>query len=110
MGHGLAVPFVMLFIAWGSATVGGLSRPNPAGGGSRFSRAGAGLQFLATFGAGLFAGSVAFLISATGLVVCFGGFAFLRAWTFPPTLTMQLLASRIAAGMLTANASRHKPA
>jgi exosortase len=63
-------------------------------------------------------GSVAFLVSAAGVVVCLGGFALLRAWTFPfllalfmlpklaivynlVTLPLQLMASRVAAWMLS---------
>jgi exosortase len=69
-------------------------------------------------GVGLFAGSVAFLVSVAGAVLCLGGFAWLRALAFPlalavfmlpklavvynqVTLPLQLLASRIAAGILT---------
>ena len=69
-------------------------------------------------GAGLFAGSVAFLVSVIGAVIFLGGFAFLRAWTFPlllmlfmlpklavvynqVTLPLQLIASRMAATMLS---------
>jgi exosortase len=67
---------------------------------------------------GLFVSSVAFLLSIAGAVLCLEGFARLRAWTFPLllslfmlpklaivynqfTLPLQLLASRMAAGILT---------
>jgi exosortase len=70
-------------------------------------------------GAGLFAGSAGFVLSVAGLVLCLGGFAFLRTWSFPlllalfmlpklaivynqVTLPLQLLASRLAEGMLLA--------
>jgi exosortase len=79
--------------------------------------AGAGMQILAVFGGSLFAGSVAFLVSVAGAVLYLGGFVFLRAWVLPfllalfmlpklaivysqVTLTLQMLASRIAASML----------
>jgi len=119
MGHGFAVPFVMLFIAWRERKRWRTLRAEPNAWGFAILAAGAGMQFLSTLGAGLFAGSVAFLVSVAGLVVCFGGFAFVRAWAFPlilglfmlpklaivynqTTLPMQLLASRMAAGILTA--------
>jgi exosortase len=77
-----------------------------------------GLQFAGALGVGLFAGSLAFLLSVAGAVLCLGGFAWLRALAFPlvlaifmlpklaivynqATLPLQLLASRIAAGILT---------
>ena len=79
----------------------------------------AGLHFVSALGAGLFAASLAFLISVVGLIVCLGGWALLRAFAFPlllsvfmlpklavvynqATLPLQLLASRLAAFMLTA--------
>jgi exosortase len=66
----------------------------------------------------LFAASLAFLISGIGVILCLGGWDLLRAWTFPlllslfmlpklaivynqSTLPLQLLASRLAAFMLT---------
>ena len=76
------------------------------------------MQFAGLLGVGLFAGSVAFLISVAGAVLCLGGFVWLRALAFPlvlavfmlpklavvynqVTLPLQLLASRLAAGILT---------
>ncbi len=119
MGHGFAVPFVMLFIAWRERKRWQSLKPEPSAWGFAILAAGAAMQFLSALGTGLFAGSVAFLISLFGLVVCFGGFPYVRAWAFPlilglfmlpklavvynqVTLPMQLLASRMAAGMLTA--------
>jgi len=81
--------------------------------------AGAALHFAAVVGVGLFAASVALLLSAVGAIVCLEGFGRLRAWAFPlflslfmlpklafaynmVTLPLQLLASRMAAGMLSA--------
>jgi exosortase len=119
MGHGFAVPFVMLFVVWRERKRWQTLRPEPNAWGFAFLAMGAGMQFLSALGTGLFAGSVAFLISLFGLVVCFGGFPYVKAWAFPlllglfmlpklavvynqTTLPMQLLASRMAAGMLTA--------
>jgi exosortase len=76
------------------------------------------MQIIAIFGGGLFAGAVAFLVSVAGAVLYFGGFALLRAWALPfllalfmlpklaivysqVTLPLQMLASRIAAAMLS---------
>ncbi len=80
--------------------------------------AGAVLELAGAAGGGLFISSVALLLTAAGVVVCFYGFPRLRAWAFPfllalfmlpklaivynqGTLPLQLLASRTAAGMLT---------
>ena len=69
-------------------------------------------------GRGIVRQLVAFLISIAGVIVCLGGFALLRGLAFPllvtlfmlpklailynqATLPLQLLASRMAAGMLT---------
>lgn len=120
MGHGFAVPFVMLFIAWRERKRWQTLKPEPNAWGFAILAIGATMQLLSALGTGLFAGSVAFLISLCGLVVCFGGFPYVRAWAFPlvlglfmlpklavvynqVTLPMQLLASRMAAGMLTAS-------
>jgi exosortase len=73
---------------------------------------------MGALGAGLFLSSVAFLISVAGVIVCLGGFPLLRSLAFPllltlfmlpklaivynqATLPLQLLASKLAAGMLT---------
>ncbi len=80
--------------------------------------AAAGLQIASAFGAGLFAASVAFVLSLAGVVLATLGFAWLRAWAFPfvlmlfmlpklavvynqITLPLQLLATRLAGGMLS---------
>jgi exosortase len=76
------------------------------------------MQLIGILGAGLFVESVAFVISIIGAILWIGGFAWLRAWALPlilalfmlpklavvynqATLPLQLLASRLAAGMLT---------
>ncbi len=118
MGHGFAVPFVMAFIVWFTRKRWLGLKPEPTAWGFLFLAMGAGMQFLSVLGTGLFVGSVGFLISLFGLVLCFGGFPYVKAWAFPlilgvfmlpklavvynqTTLPMQLLASRMAAGMLT---------
>lgn len=118
MSHGFVVPAVVLWIAWRERERWRALPADPSGWGFLVLAAGAGLQFVAALGAGLFAGSVGFLVSVAGAVLCLGGFAWLRVWAFPlllslfmlpklafvynqVTLPLQLLASRIAAGMLT---------
>ena len=76
------------------------------------------MQIASAFGAGLFAASVAFVLSLVGVVLATLGFAWLRAWAFPfvlmlfmlpklavvynqITLPLQLLATRLAGGMLS---------
>jgi exosortase len=118
MGHGFAVPFVMAFIVWFERKRWQNLNPEPTAWGLLFLAMGAAMQVFSALGTGLFVGSVAFLISLFGLVLCFGGFPYVKAWAFPlvlglfmlpklavvynqTTLPMQLLASRMAAGMLT---------
>jgi exosortase len=118
MGHGFAVPVVMAFIVWRERKRWQTLTPEPNAWGFAILAMGAAIQFLSALGTGLFAGSVGFLVSLFGLVVCFGGFPYVKAWAFPlilglfmlpklavvynqTTLPMQLLASRMAAGLLT---------
>jgi exosortase len=92
--------------------------PNPSLWGFVVLAAGAALHIVGVLGAGLFVSSLGFMISIMGVIVALGGFRFLKAWTFPlllglfmlpklaivynqMTLPLQLLASRMAAGMLT---------
>jgi exosortase len=118
MSHGFVVPVLALWIVWRERQRWRAlpAEQNPWG--LAVLAAGAGMQCAAALGAGLFAGSVAFLVSVSGAVLCLGGVALLRAWAFPllltlfmlpklaivynqATLPLQLLASRIAAGILT---------
>ncbi|MGA2741994.1 MAG: exosortase/archaeosortase family protein [Bryobacteraceae bacterium] len=118
MSHGFVVPVLVLWIVWRERKRWRAIPVRPSPWGFAALAAGAGLQFVAGLGAGLFAGAVAFLVSVAGAVLCLGGFAFLRAWAFPllltlfmlpklaivynqATLPLRLLASRIAAGILT---------
>jgi exosortase len=119
MGHGFVVPFVALWIVWRERQRWRTQAAEPSWWGLPIVAAGMGMHLVSALGAGLFAGSVAFLISVAGVVVCLSGFARLRQWGFPfllllfmlpklaivynqVTLPLQLLASRMAASMLTA--------
>ena len=118
MSHGFLVPIVIPWIVWRERERWRTLQPEPTGWGFALLTAAACLQFAGTAGVGLFAGALAFLVSVAGAVLCLGGFAWLRALAFPLllavfmlpklavvynqlTLPLQLLASQIAAGMLT---------
>jgi exosortase len=122
MSHGFVVPILALWIVWRERERWLALPAEPSRWGFALLAAGAAIQFAAVLGAGLFAGSLAFLVSVAGAILCLGGWAFLRAWAFPllltlfmlpklaivynrATLPLQLLASRIAAGILTAAGS-----
>ncbi len=119
MGHGFLVPFVVGWILWRERRHWMQLPLEPSLWGVPVVALGAGLQAVGAVGAGLFAGSLALLVSITGAVICLGGLQLLRSWTFPllltlfmlpklavfynlVTLPLQLLASHLAAGMLTA--------
>ena len=119
MGHGVVVPLVVFWIVWRERSRWQALPMQPSWLGLALLAAGAVIHIAAAMGAGLFAHSVAFLISVLGVVLAWGGFALLRAWAFPFLLTLfmlpklvilynqftlplQLLASRMAAGMLSA--------
>ena len=118
MSHGFGVPVVILWIVWRERERWRALPIEPNWWGFALLAAAAGLQLTGLLGAGLFAGSVAFLVSVAGAVLCLGGSARLRSLAFPlvlaifmlpklavvynqVTLPLQLLASRIAAGILT---------
>ena len=117
MSHGFAVPVVALWIVWRERARWQSLPAQPSLWGLAVLAAGAALQTVAAFGGGLFAASLAFLLSVAGAVLFLGGFAFLRAWSLPlllavfmlpklaivysqVTFPLQILASRIAASML----------
>jgi exosortase len=119
MGHGLVVPIVILWIVWRERDHWIALPPRPSWWGLAPLAAAACIHFMSVMGAGLFAGSVAFVLSVAGVVLCLGGPAFLRAWVFPfllalfmlpklaivynqVTLPLQLIASRLAEVMLSA--------
>jgi exosortase len=117
MGHGALVPLVVLWIVWRERAKWRGLPAQPTSWGFAVLGAGAAMHILALVGGGLFAGSVAFVVSVAGAILCLGGRPLLRAWSFPllltlfmlpkldivysqVTLPLQLLASRIAAGLL----------
>jgi exosortase len=118
MSHGFWVPIIILWILWRERERLRALEIKPSSWGFALLVLAAGLQFASALGVGLFAGSLAFLMSVSGTVLCLGGVGWLRALAFPlllaifmlpklavvynqVTLPLQLLASRIAAGMLT---------
>jgi exosortase len=120
MGHGFLVPLVIAWIVWRGRAGWSSVTLEPSWWGFLALGAAAFMHFTGVLGGGLFVGSVALLLSITGAIVCLAGFAWLRMWTFPlllaffmlpklaivynqGTLPLQLLASRMAAGMLTAS-------
>ncbi|MBC7927212.1 MAG: archaeosortase/exosortase family protein [Bryobacteraceae bacterium] len=124
MGHGFAVPIVALWIVWEERKRWIALPRQPSWWGLVVLAVAACVHFVSVMGAGLFAGSVAFVLSIAGAVLCLGGFAFLRTWTFPfllalfmlpklaivynqVTLPLQLLASRLPAGCLLSWARSH---
>jgi len=118
MGHGFVVPAVVSWIVWRERDRWQSLPLDPSRWGIALLGLGAFLHLASALGAGLFAGSLALLVSIAGLIVCFGGWALLRVWAFPLalclfmlpklavvynqlTLPLQILASRMAAGLLT---------
>jgi exosortase len=118
MGYGFLVPFVIAWIIWRERVRWRSLPVQPSFWGFAVLVLAASLQIASTLGAGLFAGSLGFVLSVVGLVLCLLGFAWLRAWAFPllltlfmlpklaivynqVTLPLQLLATRLAGGMLS---------
>jgi exosortase len=118
MGYGFIVPIVIAWIVWNERALWRKLPIQPSAWGFVVLGAAACLQIASAFGAGLFAASVAFVLSLVGLVLAMLGFAWLRAWAFPfvlmlfmlpklaivynqITLPLQLLATRLAGGMLS---------
>lgn len=119
MGHGLVVPIVIAWILWRERARWRALPMTGSAWGFVLLAAGGLIHVAGTLGAGLFASSVALLLSAAGLAVCFGGLALLRSWSFAfllalfmlpklavvynqATLPLQLAASKLAAGVLIA--------
>jgi exosortase len=120
MGHGFVVPFVIVWIVvrererW-------IEVPSRSSWwGLPILVLGAAMQIAAELGAGLFAGSIGFLISVAGAIIGLGGFGRFRSFGFPmmvalfmlpklafaynqATLPLQLAASRLAAAMISAS-------
>lgn len=119
MTHGFVVPFVILWVIWRERARWRSLPVYPSAWGWAVLALGAIFDFVGALGAGLFARSLGFLLSIAGAILCLGGFAWLRIMAFPfvlalfmlpklaivynqVTLPLQLLATRLAAGMLTA--------
>ncbi len=117
MSHGFAVPFVLAWIVWRERSRWLTLAPSPSWWGFPLLLGAAAVQAISSLGLGLFAASVAFVVSGIGVVLCLGGIPFLRVWSFPfglslfmlpklaivynqTTLPLQLLASRLAASTL----------
>ena len=113
MSHGFVVPIVILGIIWKERNRWTALPTQPSWWGVVLLSFAACMHFVSSMGAGLFAGSLAFVLSIAGVVLCLGGFSLLGAWTFPfllalfmlpklaivynqVTLPLQLLASRLA--------------
>jgi exosortase len=123
MSHGFTVPLVIAWIVWRERSR-WLTLPlSPTWWGFVLLAAAAAMQAVSMLGLGLFASSIAFLVSTAGIVLCLGGFGFLRVWAFPlglslfmlpklaivynqTTLPLQLLASRLAASILATTGFR----
>jgi len=118
MSHGFAVPLVIAWIVWRERARFLMLPVAPTWWGFPLLLGAAAMQAISSLGLGLFASAVAFLVSAAGVVLCLGGFSFLRVWAFPAalslfmlpklaivynqtTLPLQLLASRLASGTLS---------
>jgi exosortase len=118
LGHCFAAPFVVLWVVWREREGWQKVPMKPSWWGLPVLAVAAVMQIVALMGLGPFTGSVAFLVSVAGTVISLGGFALLRAWAFPLMLTLfmlpklvivynqltlplQLLASRLAAGILS---------
>lgn len=118
MGHGFLVPLAAAWIVWRERDRWSGIPLHPDARGLAILALGALLHLGSVLGAGLFAGSLALLITLAGMIVAIAGFPLLRAWAFPllllvfmlpklavvynqVTLPMQLLASRMAAALLT---------
>jgi len=91
MGHGFVVPIVILWIVWKERNRWIALPTQPSWWGFARLTVAACLHFMSAMGAGLFAGSVAFVLSLAGALLCLGSFAFLRTWTFPFLLALFML-------------------
>ena len=118
MGHGFAVPLAIAWIVWRERERWISLVPTPTVWGFVVLAAGAALEGVGVLGGGLFISSLGLLLTAAGLVLALGGWKFLRVWMFPlllgffmlpklavaynqATLPLQLLASKLAAGLLS---------
>jgi len=118
MGHGFLVPVVAAWILWRERRRWQSLPIESSAWGAPFILLGALAQLAGALGAGLFVSSAGFLVSVAGAVLWIGGRSLLRVWALPlllclfmlpklaivynqATLPLQLLASHLAAGMLS---------
>jgi exosortase len=118
MGYGFLVPFVIGWMIWQERGRWPSLPIQPSMWGFALLALGASLQVASVVGAGLFAGSLGFVLSLVGVILCLLGKPWLRAWAFPllltlfmlpklaivynqVTLPLQLTATRLAGGMLS---------
>ncbi len=118
MGYAFLVPVVIGWIVWRERGRWSKLPVEWSAWGFALLALGAGLQFASALGAGLFAGSLALVLSIAGVVLCLLGRAWLRALAFPLALTLfmlpklaivynqvtlplQLTATRLAGGILS---------
>jgi exosortase len=118
MAHGVFVPFVIAWDVYRDRSRLSALPLNSSRWAVAFLAAGAGLQLASALGAGLFAGSIALLLSIAGVILGLGGLNWLRRLAFPfvlalfmlpklafvynqVTLPLQLSSTRMAAGVLS---------
>src|SRR5580704_7871210 len=82
MSHGFAVPFVIAWIVWRERARWLAVPISPSWWGFLLLAGAAAVQAISSLGLGLFASSVALLVSIVGVILCLGGFGFLRVWAF----------------------------
>src|SRR5437667_11714051 len=73
MSHRFLVPMIILWIVWRERERWRALPAEPNWWGFVLLASAAGLQFAGVLGVGLFAGSLAFLVSLAGAVLCLGG-------------------------------------
>jgi hypothetical protein len=91
MGHGFAVPLVVGWVIWRERE---RWRPHvgaPDARGFLLMACGGALHLAGALGAGVFAATLGFLVSAAGAVVALGGFGLAGAWAFPYVLSLFML-------------------
>jgi len=91
MSHGFFVPLAIAWIVWRERPRWLCLTPRPDPRGIVLLALGAAIHLTSAVGAGLFVGSVAFVVSLAGAVLALGGPAYLRAWAWPLTLTLFML-------------------
>jgi exosortase len=91
MSHGFLIPLAIAWIVWRERSRWLGLRPSPDPRGIALLALGAAIHLTSAVGAGLFVGSVAFVVSLAGAVLALGGPAYLRAWAWPLTLTLFML-------------------